>query len=160
MANNSVTASEILKHRALRKRLGLVGCKDGSDMPLTSMKGISWRPTDPKNPGCFCTDCRDTWDADGAIDAELVNEGNTSACYTYEALLPKTWDLSPPEPFPQTRRITPELIAPPAARRDVMNEAPTERLRNDLLDLIEPFRCEPNSKKLDAVMTVLHFLDE
>ena len=89
MANNSisVTPSQIREHRALRRIAGLIGCKDGSDAPLNSLKGISWRPTDPKNPSCFCTDCRGTWDTDGTIDAELVNAGHQRAVYTYESLL-------------------------------------------------------------------------
>lgn len=174
MTNNSVTVSDILKHRALRKRLGMVGCKDGRDMPLSSLRGISWRPSDPKNPSCFCTDCRDTWDADGVIDAELVNEGHKRACWTYEALLSKAWEQnSHPAPqrtmtehpeayargvprevfFPPMRRITPELITPP--RRDVVNEMDDQRLKNDLLELMERVGSE-NAEKVQAVLRLLH----
>ncbi len=82
-----VTPSDIINHRMWRKASGMVGCMDGSDIPLYSLKGISWRPADPKNPSCFCFDCRDTWDADGTIDAELVNSNHSRARDAYAPLL-------------------------------------------------------------------------
>ena len=84
----SITTQQIKEHRAQRKASGLVGCIDGSDGPSMSLKGISWRPEDPKNPHCFCHDCRTTWDPEGDIDLELINEGNQRACYVYASLIP------------------------------------------------------------------------
>lgn len=84
-----ITTTQIKEHRAGRKASGLMGCIDGvSDIPVMSLKGISWRPADPKNPDCFCHDCRTTWDPEGSIDLELINEGNERACYVYSSLLP------------------------------------------------------------------------
>lgn len=79
---------QILSHREKRKRSGLIGCKDGSDTPLGSLSGISWRPEDPMSPHCFCHDCRTTWDPEGTIDVELITAGNTRARFTYASLLP------------------------------------------------------------------------
>jgi hypothetical protein len=88
-----ITAIQIKEHRAGRKASGLMGCIDGvSDIPLTSLKGMSWKPADPKNPDCFCHDCRTTWDPEGSIDLELINEGHERACYVYASLLPKKKD--------------------------------------------------------------------
>jgi len=85
----SVTVEQIIAHREGRKKSGLVGCIDGvSDIPLTSLKGMSWRPADPMNPDCFCHDCRTTWDSDGSIDLELIKRGNERACYVYASILP------------------------------------------------------------------------
>lgn len=97
MASNkyNVTPEQIIDHRAMRKKCGLVGCVDGSDGPLNSLSGISWRPADPKNPSCFCHDCRSLWDKDGTIDAELVNAGHKKACFTYDNLLPKQHTTTP-----------------------------------------------------------------
>jgi hypothetical protein len=88
-----INTDQIKAHRAQRKAAGLVGCIDGvSDLPLYSMRGMTWRPADPKNPHCFCHDCRTTWDPEGSIDLELINEGNEQACFTYASLLPKRKD--------------------------------------------------------------------
>jgi hypothetical protein len=84
-----ITTEQIIAHRVGRKKSGLIGCIDGvSDIPLTSLKGMSWRPADPMNPDCFCHDCRTTWDSDGSIDLELIKRGNERACYVYASLLP------------------------------------------------------------------------
>jgi len=83
-----VTTEQIKAHRAGRKKAGLIGCiQPGLDLPLTSLRGISWRPEDPMNPQCFCFDCRSLWDPTGTIDLELITKGHTMACYTYESLL-------------------------------------------------------------------------
>lgn len=199
----TITPQQIKDHRAARKAAGMVGCKDGSDMPLDSLKGISWRPADPMNPSCFCHDCRDSWDSDASVDVQLIQNGNTSALWTYASLLPEDqrpvkvekpklalpmrsngggvdW---PPrtntyipddgeETPPPVRTMTehPEMFPPLLARsngggvempplrvdtsiprygsfddvpdslpaprhRDIMNEAPSERLRKDLGEL-------------------------
>ena len=130
-------------------------------MPLNSLRGISWRPADPKNPHCFCIDCRETWDADGSIDAELIREGNDMACYTYESLLapappparsltehPEAYKMGVPRStfFPPPLRVDTTLgsyndfdevpTSLPAPRhRDVMNETKAERLKGDLGEL-------------------------
>lgn len=84
-----ITTQQIKAHRAGRKASGLMGCIDGvSDIPLTSLKGMSWRPADPMNPDCFCHDCRTTWDPEGSIDLELIKEGNERACFVYASILP------------------------------------------------------------------------
>lgn len=97
-ANFVISPEQIIAHREQRKALGLVGCKDGSDWPLDSLRGISWRPEDPMNPHCFCHDCRTSWDPDGVIDATLVKNSNEDAIWTYRSLLPK--DLASPTPPP------------------------------------------------------------
>ncbi len=83
-----ITTEQIKAHRAGRKASGLMGCITGEDIPVQSLKGISWRPTDPKNPNCFCHDCRNMWDPEGSIDLELIKAGNKRACCVYASLLP------------------------------------------------------------------------
>lgn len=127
---NKITPEQILKHREMRKKCGLVGCIDGSDGPLNSLSGISWRPADPKNPSCFCHDCRTVWDKEGTIDAELVNTGHKMACYTYENLLrntrkaPETPTASPPPARTMTEHpeaykmsVPREVFFPPLLKR-------------------------------------------
>lgn len=104
-ASIEVTPEQIIEHRLQRKNKGLVGCKDGSDWPLDSLRGISWRPADPMNPGCFCHDCRSSWDADGKIDAELIKNGNQDALWTYSSLLPEPFVPPPPPPSSLARPI-------------------------------------------------------
>ena len=88
-----VTTEQIIAHRAVRKTSGLMGCLTGEDLPLHSLKGISWRPADPMNPGCFCHDCRSLWDKDGSIDLELIKQGNERALFTYASILPSKKDI-------------------------------------------------------------------
>ena len=83
-----ITTEQIKQHRKEQKESGVVGCKNGDDMPLQSLKGISWRPADPMNPSCFCHDCRTTWDPEGSIDLEVINKGNEQACVTYASIIP------------------------------------------------------------------------
>ncbi len=87
MSTLSISTADILAHRAGRKAAGLVGCKDGSDGPLHSLSGISWRPADPMDPHCFCFDCRETWDADALIDLHLLQNGHDGAVHTYASLV-------------------------------------------------------------------------
>lgn len=74
-----------------------------------SLRGICWRidakgrmpnhpEFDPMDPGCFCFDCRNTFDPDGTQDAELVNKAHQRACWTYESLLPE--EKRQPKPVP------------------------------------------------------------
>lgn len=87
---------EILQDREARKSAGLVGCITGRPEPEISFFGYSdvqsWRPADPMDPHCFCFDCRELWDTDGTIDAELVNKGHNGALYAYRNLLPAIID--------------------------------------------------------------------
>lgn len=83
----SITTEQIKEHRQKRKTAGLVGCIDGSDTPLTSLRGISWRPEDPMNPYCFCHDCRTLWDPEGSIDLELIENGHRHALFVYRSIL-------------------------------------------------------------------------
>ena len=110
MATLSISPSDILAHRSRRKQAGLVGCKDGSDMPLSSLSGMSWRPADPMNPSCFCFDCRDTWDADGLIDLHLLQNGHERAVDTYASLF---------------SHKTKAPVSPPVADVGLSNLAPT-----------------------------------
>lgn len=146
----TVSPSDILNHRKWRSASGLVGCKDGSDAPLSSLRGISWRPADPMNPSCFCHDCRSEWDSDGVIDAELVNSGHKMACYTYNSLLEKPTypvlptrtnggGIPPPLDIPPLSATTFEEIPtsiPAPRNRDIMNETNEVRLRNDLFEYL------------------------
>lgn len=88
-----VTVDQIIAHREGRKKSGLMGCITGEDLPLYSLKGMSWRPEDPMNPGCFCHDCRSLWDKDGSIDLELIKRGNERALFTYASILPSKKDI-------------------------------------------------------------------
>ena len=120
MASYTVTPSQILEHRAGRKAAGLLGCitsKPKSDKIVFGFSDVySWRPADPMNPHCFCIDCRDLWDKDAAVDAELVNNGHKWACETYASLLPNppapSRPATPPSPLP-ARTLTehPEAYA-------------------------------------------------
>jgi hypothetical protein len=93
-----VSPMEILENRRARKEAGLVGC-------MSRKSGVSFDPYgyrdvmcwnidingkfpdqegyDYTNPNCFCFDCRDAFDSEGITDAELVNAGNTRACFVY-----------------------------------------------------------------------------
>ena len=118
MSTLSISTADILAHRAGRKAAGLVGCKDGSDAPLNSLSGISWRPADPMNPDCFCFDCRETWDADAFIDLHLLENGHDGALHTYASLVfPKTSSSSatvsaPAEVPPQSSEVGLSNVAP------------------------------------------------
>lgn len=113
---------------------------------------------DRMNPMCFCFDCRGAFDKDGIVDAELVNNGHENAMSMYHNLL-GTSLLSSTTSVPHFRSHSDRVpdVAPiltvdtstpsyssfsqipmsiPAPRvRDIMNETPEERLRNDLLKL-------------------------
>lgn len=99
--NVNITPEQIMKHRADRKEVGLVGCQDGSDMPLRSLRGISWRMDtkgrqvdhpdfDEDDPHCFCHDCRRTFDPDGTHDLKLINMGKAEAIRVYSDLIRAT----------------------------------------------------------------------
>jgi hypothetical protein len=149
-STQTITPEQIKLHRSIRKTAGLVGCKDGSDYPSQSLKGISWRPADPMNPSCFCHDCRETWDPEASIDLQLLKDGNKRAVATYASLL--SAEQQPPLPYRSngssgvemlpTRSMThhsePHPRPPPiyiSLRRDVLNEMPNERLKRDLAEL-------------------------
>lgn len=98
----SVTAQQILNHRQGRKASGMMGCMTGKPVPPPNFFGFKdvqiWRtdsqgrlPGDegfnPRDPGCFCFDCRGSFDKDGILDAELVNEGHPRACDVYASLI-------------------------------------------------------------------------
>jgi len=83
-----ITTEQIIAHREGRKKSGLMGCITGEDAPLYSLKGMSWKPADPMNPGCFCHDCRSLWDKTGEIDLELIKKGNERALFVYASILP------------------------------------------------------------------------
>jgi hypothetical protein len=97
-----VTSQQILTHRQGRKAAGLMGCITGKPIPPIDFFGFKdvqiWRtdskgclPGDPdfnpRDPGCFCFDCRNTFDKEGVLDAELVNEGHPRACEIYASLI-------------------------------------------------------------------------
>ena len=156
-ATLNITPEQIKAHRASRKAAGLVGCKDGSDAPSNSLSGISWRPANPMNPSCFCHDCRDTWDSDASVDLQLLKDGHEKAMWTYTSLLPvlpkrsngggieMSHDGLPPtrtmteHPEAYARGVPREVFFPPPIQtslpRDVLNEMPNERLKNDLAEL-------------------------
>jgi hypothetical protein len=110
MSTLSISTSDILAHRAGRQAAGLLGCKDGSDMPLGSLRGISWRPADPLDPHCFCFDCRGTWDADGTIDLQLLEKGHMGAVDTYASLLPPTMRMATEERTAAPSVFTPAMM--------------------------------------------------
>lgn len=83
----TVTAEQIKKHREDAKASGVRGCQNGDDAPLTSLRGISWRPEDPMKPNCFCHDCRTSFDSEGTIDTELVARGDKLACFQYKSII-------------------------------------------------------------------------
>lgn len=94
----NITAEQIVKQRAARKKAGLSGCQDGSDMPFYSLRGISWRMDtkgrqadhpefDPDDPHCFCHDCRRSFDPDGTHDLKLIEMGNQEALRVYADIL-------------------------------------------------------------------------
>lgn len=93
MTTPMITPQQILDDRTARKDAGLVGCMTGQPEPAIDFSGYNdvqiWRPLDPKDPHCFCFDCRDIFDTFGEIDAELVNEGHANACYAYRNLVPE-----------------------------------------------------------------------
>ena len=113
MASNNITPSQIVEHRAQRKRCGLVGCISGRPKPEMDFFGykdvqIWFRDAsgrlngDPefnrRDPYCFCFDCRGSFDPEGTLDAELVNEGHERACEVYASLLPKKPVVTSPLP--------------------------------------------------------------
>ena len=142
MSSIIITTQDILNHRALRRASGIKGCKDGSDAPLTSLHGISWRPLDSMNPSCFCFDCRDEYDPDGKIDLQLYNEGHAAAKFTYDNLSEKEenpqsvlfMQISQPT-FTAFDEVPSPLPAP--IHRNILEETPTERLHKDLVLLKE-----------------------
>lgn len=99
----TITPTQVREHRELRKRSGMVGCITGRPEPEMDFFGyrdvqIWYRDAsgrlngDPgfnrMDPYCFCFDCRDSFDRDGTIDAELVNSGHQRAFFVYSSLLP------------------------------------------------------------------------
>jgi hypothetical protein len=163
--NINITPQQIVKQRDARKKAGLVGCQDGSDMPFRSLRGISWRldtkgrapdhpDFDPDDPHCFCHDCRRTFDPDGTHDLKLINMGNTEAIRVYSDLIQQTLPkrsngggIAPPPPLFLQRNMTLGVSRPPPIDtssplslptprvRDIMTETPKERLKADLATL-------------------------
>lgn len=126
----TITPAQILEHRHARKASGMLGCllTGVEDLPFASLRGICWRVDacgrygdhpefDPKDPGCFCFDCRNCFDADGSMDAELVNLGHQRARWTYESLVPVELRVPRPSPPPPPS---------PSPSKDEENEALTE----------------------------------
>ena len=150
MSSVILSTQDILNHRSLRRASGMKGCKDGSDAPLTSLHGISWRPLDPMNPSCFCFDCRDEYDEDGMIDLQLYNEGHQHARFTYESLHEKEENpqsalfvqISQPT-FTSFDEIPSPLPSP--IHRNILEESPTERLHQDLILLKEDLFAKLNT---------------
>lgn len=150
MSSIIISTQDILNHRALRTAAGLKGCQDGSDAPLTSLRGISWVPKDAMDPMCFCVDCREAFDPDGKIDLQLYNEGHEGAKFTYENLSEKKHDLtsplfvqiSPPT-FTSFDEIPTSLPAP--IHRNILEETPAERLHKDLVLLKEDLFTKLNT---------------
>jgi hypothetical protein len=104
MATKTITPSEILNHRKMRKQSGMAGCITGRPQPTMDFFGFRdimiWNMDaegrlngDPgfnrMDPRCFCFDCRESFDSDGTVDAELVNTGHVRACFVYASLLSK-----------------------------------------------------------------------
>lgn len=98
----SISPIQIVKHRALRKAAGLTGCISGRPVPEMDFFGykdvqIWFRDAsgrlngdadfNRRDPYCFCFDCRDAFDPEGTLDAELVNEGHKRARIIYASLL-------------------------------------------------------------------------
>jgi hypothetical protein len=120
----NITAEQIVNHRAARKKAGLQGCQDGSDMPFHSLRGISWKRDtkgraadhpdfDPDDPHCFCHDCRRTFDPEGTHDLKLIEKGNQEAIRVYADILrpplPQRSNgggIAPPPPLGLQRSMT------------------------------------------------------
>lgn len=159
----TITATDILNHRKMRKDSGASGCITGQPIPpidFFSFRDVqSWKPDDPKNPHCFCFDCRSLWDSDGTIDAELANSGHERALSVYGSLHYNnltepsskrqgsetynglTLHVSPPTLFATTFDEIP--VSLPAPRhRNVLNESRDERLRNDLHEYLGELKRE------------------
>ena len=98
----TITPSQIVQHRNIRKQSGMVGCITGRPAPELDFYGYRdvqiWNLDaqgrlngDPNfnrmDPHCFCFDCRGSFDSDGLVDAELVNSGHERACFVYSSLL-------------------------------------------------------------------------
>ena len=152
----NITPQQIVEQRAARKKAGVVGCQNGMDMPLTSLRGISWRVDtkgrspdhpdfDANDPNCFCHDCRKSFDPDGTHDLQLINLGNKEAIRVYGDLIRKAVPLPshgiawPPPvntsiPVYSTFEEIPLTLNAPRAR-DIKNESPRERLKADLSSL-------------------------
>jgi hypothetical protein len=112
-----ITPEQIIAHRELRKKAGMVGCVTGRPVPEMDFFGYRdvqvWNVDangrmngdpgfDRKNPHCFCFDCRGAFDPRAEVDAELVNSGNERACHVYASLLMvPTPVVSPPPPPPR-----------------------------------------------------------
>ena len=101
---SNVTVSDITCHREWLKASGATGCITGQPPPSRLYDFFGFRDIkiwyrdatgrmngdegfDPKNPMCFCFDCRSTFDPSGTIDCELVNAGDKRACEAYAPLL-------------------------------------------------------------------------
>lgn len=102
MSSFIVSPSQILSHRESRKNAGLVGCITGRpepEMDFFSFRDVQiWNRDasgrlngdegfNPRDPWCFCFDCRDTFDPHGTTDAELVNEGHSRATEVYQTVI-------------------------------------------------------------------------
>lgn len=107
-----VSPMEILENRKARKAAGMIGClgrKNAVEFHLYGYRDVQcWNVDtngrfpgdegyDYTNPRCFCFDCRNSFDKEGKIDAELVNAGNVRACFVYGNLIGKE-DLYDEEP--------------------------------------------------------------
>ena len=102
MSSFTVSPSQIVDHRESRKASGLVGCITGRPVPEFDFFGYRdvqiWNIDasgrlngdegfNPRDPGCFCFDCRGAFDPRGEVDAELVNEGHARATEVYQSVI-------------------------------------------------------------------------
>jgi hypothetical protein len=102
MSSFIISPSQILNHREARKNSGLVGCITGRpepEMDFFSFRDVQiWNRDasgrlngdegfNPRDPWCFCFDCRDAFDPNGTTDAELINEGHTRATEVYQNII-------------------------------------------------------------------------
>ncbi len=130
----SITAQQIINHRAARKAAGLVGCVSGRPVPEMDFFGYRdvqiWNRDaqgrlngDPdfnrKDPYCFCFDCRGAFDPKAEVDLELVQSSHARALEVYGDLFPPS--TLPTEPAPTSFRsfsarvpdVEPVLVPPP-----------------------------------------------
>lgn len=117
---SNVTVSDITCHREWLKASGATGCITGQPPPQRLYDFFGFRDIkiwyrdatgrmngdegfDPKNPACFCFDCRSTFDPSGTIDCEIVNAGDKRACEAYAPLISNLTNTDNPA-FPSCKR--------------------------------------------------------
>jgi hypothetical protein len=101
MSSLTVTADQIINHRAGRKAAGLIGCISGRPVPEPNLFGYRdvqiWNCDaegrlngdpgfDRMNPSCFCFDCRAAFDPRAEVDLELLQVGHARAREVYADL--------------------------------------------------------------------------